>query len=403
VPPARAWDAAPRGIRLAVLDDNPHVEWQGRVHPRNATFHRFLAALLDVDGGPVARIDHLVPLQRGTEQPRTLPLDPRLHVVGTAPFEGIAGYLRRAPLLLARNASRLRGPIAAADLLWLKLPASNAPLAGAIAALSGTPRFGYVAGSAARVAAGQQRGPVAALAARAVGVAWDALGRLAVAGGRSLVVGEGLLEGRGVVTSLLEPDELRPPEHPWRPQAERLRLCWAGRLAPGKGLETLLDATARLAAAEPGPELLVLGDGPSRPALEARAGDLGLAGRIEWRGHVADRTEFMAALAGADLFCFPSPAEGFPKVVLEAMAVGVPVVATASGSLAALVDGGLIEPSDSDPEAVAAGVRRLVGSPERVESMRRAAYALAARHTRPLEAARLVAIWRETYPSLRWP
>ena len=146
------------GIRVVVIDDNPHVSWEGRVHPVNATFHRFLAGVLDVPGGPVSSIVHCVPLRNASGPPVTLPLDPRLEVVGTAPFEGIGGYLRHAPDLLRRNARILRPVIASADLVWIKVPASNAALAGWLAWRAGVPRFGYVAGSALAVARGRGLG-----------------------------------------------------------------------------------------------------------------------------------------------------------------------------------------------------------------------------------------------------
>jgi hypothetical protein len=136
------------GIRVVVVDDNPHVSWEGSVYPVNATFHRFLAAVLDVAGSPVASIVHCVPLRAASARPGTLPLDPRLEVVGTAPFDGIGGYLRHAPELVQRNASILRPVIASADLVWIKVPASYALLAGWLAWRAGVPRFGYVAGSA---------------------------------------------------------------------------------------------------------------------------------------------------------------------------------------------------------------------------------------------------------------
>ena len=163
------------GIRVVVVDDNPHVQWEGRVYPINATFHRFLGGVFDVPGAPVASIVHCVPLRAASAQPATLPLDPRLEVVGTAPFEGIAGFLRRAPALLRLNAAVLRREIASADLVWIKVPASNAPLAGWLASRAGAPRFGYVAGSALAVARGRGLG----VTARAVGVAYDLAGRLA--------------------------------------------------------------------------------------------------------------------------------------------------------------------------------------------------------------------------------
>ena len=389
------------GIRVVVIDDNPHIRWEGRVHPVNATFHRFLAGVLDVPGAPVASIVHCVPLREAAGAPATLPLDPRLEVVGTAPFNGIAGYLRNAPSLLRRNAAILGPVIASADLVWIKLPASNALLAGWLARRAGVPRFGYVAGSALAVARGRRLG----LPAQAVGVAYDLAGRLA-AGRHRIVVGRGLVGGGGIVTSLVEPDEIRDASGaPWPAIPWRLRLAWAGRLANGKGLEVLLDSLALLAAREePGHriELVILGDGPARATLEARAVSLGINERIHWLGYIADRAVYLDALASCDLFVFPSPAEGFPKVILDAMAVGLPVVAVPAGELGALARAAIIQATESEGEQAAADIRRLTARPARALDLRAAGVDFAAAHTGSAETVRLVARWKILWPRMPW-
>jgi glycosyltransferase involved in cell wall biosynthesis len=422
------------GIRVVVVDDNPHVTWEGRTYPVNATFHRFLSGVLDVggaggadgadgaggaagaggvDGAPVASIVHVVPLREAASPPATLALDPRIEVVGTAPFDGIEGYLRNLPAMLRANRPTLRRAIDGADLLWLKVPASNAALAAAIAVRAGVPRFTWVAGSAADVAGARFAG-VAALGAGVVGLGYDLVGRTAAAGGDRVVVGREL-GGPGIVTSLVEPDEIRDMDAaPWPAIPWRLRIAWAGRLAPGKGLEDLLDALGLLAAAEKQGdrvELVLLGDGPARGALEARAATLGIGERIHWVGYVADRPTYLDALATCDLFVFPSPAEGFPKVILDAMAVGLPVVARPSGSLAelgperlALIAAGSPTggPGATAAAAIAQAVGRLAAEHERAQDLRRAGHGFAADHTRPAEAARLVRRWQARWPELPW-
>ena len=374
------------GIRVVVVDDNPHVRWEGRVHPVNATFHRFLSAVLDVQGAPVSEIVHCVPLRDATEAPATLPLDERLRVVGTAPFDGIAGYLRAMPRLLRTNRPILRAALRDADLLWLKLPASNALLAAGLARLAGIRRFGYVAGSAREVAAGRWSG-AASVGAQAVGFAWDLAGQLATLGAPRVVV------GREIVTSLVEPSELRDPDaRPWPWHPERLRLAWAGRLVEGKGLEPLLQAMVDLPAAE----LVVLGDGPAAGRLRALAESLGIRGRVNWHGFIADRPAYLEALASTDIFVFPSPAEGFPKVVLDAWAVGLPVVASPVGALRVMRGRGLYR------EAAGSIAAALSADPEAWLDLRRAGFAFASDHTRPAEAARLVDTWQRWWPSLGW-
>jgi glycosyltransferase involved in cell wall biosynthesis len=389
------------GIRVVVIDDNPHVRWDGRVYPVNATFHRFLAGVLDVPGAPVASIVHCVPLRDAAVAPATLPLDPRLEVVGTAPFSGIAGYLRHGPRLLRSNARVLRPVIASADLVWLKVPASNAPLAAWLAWRAGVPRFGYVAGSARAVARGRGLG----LGAQAVGFGYDVLGL--VAGGRQrVVVGRGLVDGRGIVTSLVEPSEIRDVSGaPWPAIPWRLRLAWAGRLAEGKGLEVLLDALAILGQGEADghrTELVLIGDGPARGALEERATVLGINERIHWLGYVADRATYMDALASCDLLVFPSPAEGFPKVILDAMAAGLPIVATPSGTIGALGRQRHVAVIARDADSVASAITVLADDPKRAEGLRASGTAFVASHIRPEEARRLTERWRSLYPALPW-
>jgi glycosyltransferase involved in cell wall biosynthesis len=106
----------------------------------------------------------------------------------------------------------------------------------------------------------------------------------------------------------------------------------------------------------------------------------------------------MDALASCDLFVFPSPAEGFPKVVLDAMAAGLPVVATASGELADPGRRGLIEPTAPNGAAVAAAIERLAALPERAVNLRNAGTTFARAHTGAAEAARLVARWATDWP-----
>ncbi len=103
----------------------------------------------------------------------------------------------------------------------------------------------------------------------------------------------------------------------------------------------------------------IAGDGPERPALEALADALGIADRVRFAGRRDDVPDLLAA---ADVFVMPSRSEGLGIAALEAMAAGLPVVASAVGGLGeAVVDGrtGLLVPPD-DPAALAAALGRLV-------------------------------------------
>jgi glycosyltransferase involved in cell wall biosynthesis len=136
------------------------------------------------------------------------------------------------------------------------------------------------------------------------------------------------------------------------------------RLDRQKGLETLLEA-ARLV---PEAAFAVAGDGPERGALEARAGDLGLADRVRFLGH---RRDVPRLLDSCDVFVLPSLFEGLPLAVLEAMAAGKPVVASRIGGTdEAVLDGvtGLLV-SPSDPAALADAIRTILSDPERARRL----------------------------------
>ncbi|HWA55707.1 MAG TPA: glycosyltransferase [Gemmatimonadales bacterium] len=110
---------------------------------------------------------------------------------------------------------------------------------------------------------------------------------------------------------------------------------WVGRLSHEKGCDVFLDAAARLGDAAL--RFSIVGDGAERPALEARARDLGIGDRVSWHGLLPDAGRLMAAF---DVFVLSSRTEGTPIALFEAMAAGVPVVATAVGGVPDVVGTG---------------------------------------------------------------
>jgi glycosyltransferase involved in cell wall biosynthesis len=139
-------------------------------------------------------------------------------------------------------------------------------------------------------------------------------------------------------------------------------------LRPGKGLETLIEAAPRVLARHPGVTIAIVGDGPELPALRARAGALGVAQAVRFPGGSADP---LAALRGMDLFAHPSWAEAFPYVVLEAMSLARPIVASDVGGVGeAVIDGEsglLVPPRDSD--ALARALIELLDDPARARRL----------------------------------
>jgi glycosyltransferase involved in cell wall biosynthesis len=140
------------------------------------------------------------------------------------------------------------------------------------------------------------------------------------------------------------------------------------RLAWKKGIRHLVDAAPRLLEAVPDARIVVAGAGPLRGELEAAATALGVADRVRFLGSRSDTIELMAAL---DVFVLPSVVEGMSNALIEAMAVGRPVVATdVGGNPEVLVDGetGFLVPP-GDPLQLTAAIVKLLESPEMAVEM----------------------------------
>ena len=149
------------------------------------------------------------------------------------------------------------------------------------------------------------------------------------------------------------------------------------RLAPVKDHATLLRAFASLPGGGGEPQLLIVGEGESRAALEAQARELGIGARAHFAGFLPSLPNPHALF---DLSVLSSVSEGFPNSVVEAMAAGRPVVATRVGGTPEAVreqETGLLVPP-GDPAALAAAIAQLLQDPGRRQRMGEAARRLAA-------------------------
>ncbi len=153
------------------------------------------------------------------------------------------------------------------------------------------------------------------------------------------------------------------------PRGGVVELISVGRLRAPKDLITLVRALARLERGSFRASLV--GDGPDRPMIEAELNRLGLAESVRFLG---DRSDVAELLAGGDLFVCSSRSEGMPVSILEAMAVGLPVVASAVGGVPEIIDDGrtglLVAPGAVAPLADA--LARLIGDRALRERMGRA-------------------------------
>ncbi|MGP8067379.1 MAG: glycosyltransferase family 4 protein [Thermoplasmata archaeon] len=150
---------------------------------------------------------------------------------------------------------------------------------------------------------------------------------------------------------------------------------FVGRVAPNKGLPTLLDALARLEATARRPLVLMGRDWGERARLESRARELGIAAQVRFLGHVDSLSAYRGVVRGARALVLASEWEAFGLVLLEAMAAGTPVVATAVGGVPDVLDGGRagrLVPY-GDPVALAGALRSVVEDTKETQRLRAAA------------------------------
>lgn len=202
-------------------------------------------------------------------------------------------------------------------------------------------------------------------------------------------------------TSLPEPEPRGPvnPKRPGRP----FTVLFVGRLVERKGVTYLIDAISLLPS-ELDARLVIVGDGPERARIEARVRDTGLTDRVAVRGPIPGRA-LEQAYAAADVVVLPAivdsrgDTEGLGVVLLEAMNHQLPVVASALGGIADIVEdgaSGLLVPQ-KDPAALAAALERLARDPALAARLGEAGYRrLHALFSWPA----IVARWQHVYASV---
>lgn len=189
-----------------------------------------------------------------------------------------------------------------------------------------------------------------------------------------MAVAWGVPPGRTVV--IPNPAPALPPVLPSRNDARAAfgmdgpALAFAGRIGGQKALEVGLQAVAEADAVS----LYVAGDGPERPAIEARAAELGLASRVRFLGP-RPREDVLALFSAADATLLSSRWENFPHTIVESLAVGTPVIATSVGGVPEIVrdgENGLLVPA-GDVGGLAAAVTRFFSEPGLCERLAAAA------------------------------
>ena len=143
-------------------------------------------------------------------------------------------------------------------------------------------------------------------------------------------------------------------------------ISFCGRLVANKGLSELISALVDL----PTVRLLIIGDGPERSKMERKVKDLGIANRVTFLGWLPTQEAVSGAMQTARIFVMNSKSEGGPRIALEAMACGLPIIATKVGVMPEAITDGVNGMFTTGTAAdLAEKIRSLLANDDLMESM----------------------------------
>jgi glycosyltransferase involved in cell wall biosynthesis len=402
--------------RLAVVPESHFRVRQGQLFAPNDTFFRFVEAFDPYFDRITLCSPAVADAMDGTTGYRvTYPFE----LAPTQPYGTWAGYAKHLPGIALRNFAVFQRVFARSDLVWIRHPSPNGLVAFLAARRVGVPTFLYLVSNLRATLAPKLDASHAihrlAMRAMLTGIerSTDYMARRTL----TFVVGSELFDQyrkvlgaradrlRMAMASTVHPGDVceRSDTCGDRP----IRLLCVGRVGPEKQIPTLVDATALLVRNGHDVHLDIVGSGEDerrvRAAIEVVSGDEGMTNRIRLHGQIADPQRLDEVYRRADVFVLASISEGFPKVFVEAMARGLPIVSTSVGG----IPGGLAEGKNAllvpprDPGAIAGAVARLIQDGALRREMVANNLAYAREHTAAAAAHRMMeAVW-EAYPWLR--
>lgn len=271
------------------------------------------------------------------------------------PFDGFAGFIARFPFIATRVGRVIEEHVASCDLVIVKENDLFGHFACWVACKFSKPVAMLVTGDIAGVVRVERTG---FLKVCALGLAklYERLDRSAIRRGLLLFVAGGQLYsyyrrfGSSVRTYLASPIGEQDLVSHTEPSEKRIDVLYVGGLRKSKGVHVLLEAVHVLSERGMVVNVTLVGDGPYESKLRRIVRRLGLTAQVSFAGYLSDRARLAQIYRSAKVFVLPSYSEGSPKVLLEAMGWGTPVIATRVGGVPHLIDPGinglLVEPGD---------------------------------------------------------
>ena len=324
---------------------------------------------------------------------------PPICISGRPYYEGsVVGFFRNLPRIFRPTLKNIDVNVRQADLVMIRLPSPIGIVVWRKAKALKKPVFLYIAGDIREVAVrgDKYKGLVRVCVALAAQI-FHHLTRHMAKGSLVFTIGSALYEefqGLAKRCVNLIPSVVSEQDIVFRSDAcerESIRLLYVGRLVPVKGLRYLLEALPLLWDRKIAAKLWIVGDGYHRSALEDTVSTLKLQDHVHFLGRIPFGPKLFEIYRQADLFVLPSLSEGIPKTLLEAMASGVPIVATRVGGIPDVIQHGktglLVKPRS--PRSLAEAIEQIVRDKSLRKRIVRNAYAFVREHTVEKQAERM--------------
>jgi len=385
--------------RLFFLTDDLHHRYGDYIAPKSgndslfiAGFHPYFQEI--VLCVPIQDLD--APLLTPPEWPK------KIRFAGLAPYEIVLEYAKLLHKMLWSNLPVFWREIWRTDMVWIRLPSANAIWAFMIAKALRKPTVVFLVGDSDKVSSAnpRYRGWLAWL--RKVGVYLDwkvtvfmARRSIVFAYGNELASKlrqAGCLDVEVSFTSLVKDEELKYSlkTSDFAPRTQRI--LFIGRLSREKGVHILLEAASLLGKEGYRLQLDIVGSGPDERDLKSRGKNLRGNTSVQFWGYVPHGEVLNQLITQAEVFVLPSLSEGVPKVLLEVMAKGLPVVATKVGGIPDIIThnhNGLVIPP-RNPQALAEAIKMLLDNDQLRSRIASGAFRFAQEHTLQKQAARIM-------------
>ncbi|MHC4692425.1 MAG: glycosyltransferase [Planctomycetota bacterium] len=209
-------------------------------------------------------------------------------------------------------------------------------------------------------------------------------------------------------TFMVVSSTIREKEFFWREdtcQGESIRVLFASFIRPEKGLTFLVEALAKLKTSR-NVALAVVGDTQSHPqevdAVRRKIVDLGLEDKVTWEGYASFGSGLFDQMRKSDIFVLPTLSEGTPRVLIEARAFGLPIIASKVGGIPSSVTNGkdgILVPAKS-PDALAKAIDKIIENSQFRQKLIRNGYNRAKQHTLEKFTENMIEIFKHALESM---